>query len=77
MEGEKEIFGGRHHAGRKRTKRARRSVDSLKGDFSGFFLFMCDSQHCFYCRPSDSTVSEDAGVGTQDSGDYGIGCQTL
>jgi hypothetical protein len=29
----------------------------------GFFLFMYDIQHCFICRPSDSTVSEDAGIG--------------
>jgi hypothetical protein len=28
----------------------------------GFFLFMYDIQHCFICRPSDSTVSEDAGI---------------
>jgi hypothetical protein len=25
-----------------------------------FFFFMCVIQHCFICRPSDSTVSEDA-----------------
>jgi hypothetical protein len=32
----------------------------LKGDFFGFFLFfMSDIQHCFICRPSNSTVSED------------------
>jgi hypothetical protein len=31
----------------------------LKG---GFFLFMYDIQHCFICRPSGSTVSEDAGI---------------
>jgi hypothetical protein len=24
------------------------------------FLFKCVSQHCFICRPSDSTVSEEA-----------------
>ncbi len=29
--------------------------------FSMFFLFFC-TQHCFICRPSDSTVSEDAGI---------------
>jgi hypothetical protein len=33
-----------------------------KGEFFGFFLFMYDIQHCFICRPSDSTVSEDAGI---------------
>ncbi len=27
-----------------------------------FFLFMYDIQHCFICRPSDSTVSEDAWI---------------
>jgi hypothetical protein len=32
----------------------------FKGDFFGFLLFMYDIQHCFICRPSDSTVSEDA-----------------
>jgi hypothetical protein len=26
------------------------------------FLFMCDIQHCFICRPSDPSVSEDAGI---------------
>jgi hypothetical protein len=31
----------------------------LKGDF---FLFMCDIQHYFIWRPSDSSVSEDAGI---------------
>jgi hypothetical protein len=34
----------------------------FKGDFMDFFLFMYDIQHCFICRPSDSTVSEDAGI---------------
>jgi hypothetical protein len=34
----------------------------LKGGFFGFFLFMYDIQHCFICRPSDSTVSEDARI---------------
>ncbi len=28
----------------------------------GIFLFMYVIQHCFICRPSDSTVSEDAGI---------------
>ncbi len=32
------------------------------GDFLIFFLFMYNIQHCFICRPSDSTVSEDAGI---------------
>ncbi len=34
----------------------------LKRDFWIFFFFMYDIQHCFICRPSDSTVSEDAGI---------------
>ncbi len=29
-------------------------------DFSSFFMYFI--QHCFICRPSDSTVSEDAGI---------------
>ncbi len=33
-----------------------------KGEFFGFFLFVYDIQHCFICCPSDSTVSEDAGI---------------
>ncbi len=37
-------------------------VGKLKVDFVGFFLSMYDIQHCFICRPSDSTVSEDAGI---------------
>ncbi len=31
----------------------------VKGDFS---FFMYDIQHCFICRPSESTVPEDAGI---------------
>jgi hypothetical protein len=27
-----------------------------------FWVFMYVIQHCFICRPSDSTVSEDAGI---------------
>ncbi len=27
-----------------------------------FFFFLYFIQHCFVCRPSDSTVSEDAGI---------------
>jgi hypothetical protein len=34
------------------------SSKALKGDFLDFY----DIQHCFICRPSDSTVSEDAGI---------------
>ncbi len=37
-------------------------VDTFfKGEFFGYF-FMYDIQYCFICRPSDSTVSEDAGI---------------
>ncbi len=32
----------------------------LKGDFWIFFLYFM--QHCFICRPSESTESEDAGI---------------
>ncbi len=32
------------------------------GFFLDFFFFMYDIQHCFICRPSDSSVSEDAGI---------------
>jgi len=31
----------------------------------------------FICRPSDSTISEDAVIETQDCCDFGIGSQTL
>jgi hypothetical protein len=31
-------------------------------DFYGLFVFMYVIQHCFICRHSDSTVSEDAGI---------------
>jgi hypothetical protein len=30
--------------------------------FISFFLFLYDIQHCFICRPSDSTVLGDAGI---------------
>jgi hypothetical protein len=33
-----------------------------RGDFIGFFIFMYVIQHCFICRPSDTSVSEDAGI---------------
>jgi hypothetical protein len=32
----------------------------FNGEFFGFFLLMYVIQHYFTCRPSDSTVSEDA-----------------
>ncbi len=34
----------------------------LKGDFWGTFYFFVLFQHCFICRPSDSTVPTDAGI---------------
>ncbi len=42
-----------------------------QGDF--FYFPMYCIQHCFICRPSDSTVSEDAGI---DYCDFGIGSQS-
>ncbi len=33
---------------------------NFTGGFFGFFTFLI--QQCFICRPSDSTVSEDAGI---------------
>jgi hypothetical protein len=30
-----------------------------------FLLFMYEIQHCFICRPSDSTVTENAGIGAR------------
>jgi hypothetical protein len=35
-------------------------VNSLKWDFLDFSMYC--NQHCFICRPSDSTVSEDARI---------------
>ncbi len=32
------------------------------------FIFMYFIQHCFICRPSDSTVSEDGGIEPKDAG---------
>jgi hypothetical protein len=40
-------------------------VDSgkfFKGGFGGFFLFLYVIQHCVVCHPSESAVSEDAGL---------------
>jgi hypothetical protein len=40
-------------------------VDSgkfFKGGFWGFFLFLYVIQHCVICHPSESAVSEDAGL---------------
>jgi len=38
-------------------------LESLKGNFLKLkTFFMYNIQHCFICHPSDSTVSEDAGI---------------
>ncbi len=37
-------------------------MDLKEGFFWDFSFFMYDIQHCFICRPSHSTVSEDAGI---------------
>ncbi len=37
--------------------------ESVRGDYKrGIFFSVYCIQHCFFCRPSDSTVSEDAGI---------------
>ncbi len=42
----------------------RRKIRLIEGGiFWIFSFFMYDIQHWFICRPSDSTVSEDAGIG--------------
>ncbi len=38
-----------------------KKFSKLTGGFLGFFSLYC-IQNCFICRPSDSTVSEDAGT---------------
>jgi hypothetical protein len=40
----------------------------LKGDFCLFSVLYSLFRHCFICRPSDSTVSEDAGSETRTVG---------
>ncbi len=48
--------------------------------FGGIFSFFSyNVQHCFICRPSDSTVPTDAGNWdrTQDRCNWCIGSQTL
>jgi hypothetical protein len=44
------------------TVRLSRNDVASKVEFFGFFLLMYVILHCFICRPSDSTVSEDAGI---------------
>ncbi len=38
------------------------SLINFKRGFFGFFIFMYVIQNCFICRPSDFTVSVDAGI---------------
>jgi hypothetical protein len=38
------------------------TISFLKEGFMYFFLFTYVIQHCFICRPSDSTELEDAGI---------------
>ncbi len=48
----------------KRTNRSETKQKRIfcEGVIFRFFLLMYVIQHCFTCRPSDSTVSEDAGI---------------
>ncbi len=42
---------------------ALKKTQKIKGYFLEFYFYVLyDIQHCFICRPSDSTVSEDAEV---------------
>jgi hypothetical protein len=41
---------------------SRNPKNDKAGFCSDFYLFMYVIQHCFICRPSDFTVSEDAGI---------------
>jgi len=44
------------------SKFIKAALKSLTGGFFGVFVyFMYSIQHCFICRPSDSTVLADAG----------------
>ncbi len=47
----------------------------LKGETVSIFLFFYST--CFLCRPSDSTVSEDAGIEPRTVATLAIGSQTL
>ncbi len=40
----------------------------------GFFQYFI--QHCFFCRPSDSAVSEDDGIEPRTVAISALGCQT-
>jgi hypothetical protein len=58
--------------------RAPEALIVKKKDSLDFFSlsFMYYIQHCFICRPSDSTVSEDARMNPGQLRLYGIDCQT-
>jgi hypothetical protein len=61
----KRTAGSQHShskASKAHTKEHEHRESSYKKGFFGFFLFLYDIQHCFICRPSDSTVSEDVGI---------------
>ncbi len=67
MEGRQWIPSSNQTREWKRTERCGKWLESpqvwdfsFKWRFFGFFLFLSHIQHCFICRPSDSTVSEDA-----------------
>ncbi len=45
--------------------------------FKRVIFFMHCFQHCFICRSSESTVSEDAGIEPRTVATSGIDCQTL
>jgi hypothetical protein len=49
----------------------------LKGNFCDFSIFQNFIQHCFICRTSDPTVSEDAGIEPRTVATAAFGCQTL
>ncbi len=59
----KNNFTIQKEVGRKRAGGVRYCApETSTREFFGFFLFMYYIQHCFICRPSGSTVSEDAGI---------------
>ncbi len=45
----------------------------MKGEFFDFIFLMYCIQHCFICRPSESTVSEDAGIEPRTFANFVIG----
>jgi hypothetical protein len=65
------------------TKQLYSTARSYKWDYGEniFLFFFClyNIQHCFICRPSDSTVPTDAGIEprTQDRCNLCTGSQTL